>query len=89
VSRINRSKYGLINAYFFFNIDGVSFDTIYNRVGTQNGGCTTTYHFAVHLQHLIESMAAGCHIVTVHVSKDHAFDSEFTEMTLCAQTFAP
>jgi hypothetical protein len=79
---------GLTNAFFFFTIDGVNFDTIFNRVGTQNGGSTTIYHFAVHLQHVIESMAAGTHNVTVRVSKDHAFDSELSDMTLCAQTFA-
>ncbi len=80
---------GLTNAFFFFAIDGVNFETIYNRVGTQNGGSTTIYYFAVHLQHVIENMAAGSHNVTVKVSKDHAFDCELSKMTLCAQSFIP
>ena len=78
---------GSSTAFFYFAIDGILYNTIYNRVGTYQGGSTTDL-FAVHLQHVITSMATGSHNITIRVSTDNT-GNFLTDMTLYVQTFAP
>lgn len=75
------------SVFFMFAVDGVLLSSPTTRVGNFQGGSTTDY-FSVNLQHIIESMAAGSHNVTIRVSSEVATNS-LTQMTLYLQSFAP
>jgi hypothetical protein len=78
---------GYSTAFFFFAIDGDLVNSPASRVGNYQGGSTNDY-YSVSLQHLIESMVAGYHNVTVRVSSENTVNV-LTYMTLYVQTFAP
>ena len=78
---------GYSTAFFYFGIDGVLLNSPSKRVGTFLGGSTNDI-YSVSLQHLIEDMAAGSHIITIRVSTDYT-GNFLTYMTLYVHTFAP